>query len=71
MSELETEYARLSARVTELEAIIRQLVMERRRVLLDENAGLESAMGIEPRTSDLRKAERLSRKGMQGEHERA
>jgi len=58
MSELETEYARLSARVTELEAIIRLLVMERRRGLLVENAGLEDVLGIEPRTSDLRRRDR-------------
>ena len=59
----EKEIARLTERLTTLEAMIRMMAMERRRVLLDENAGLEAAMGIEPRTSDLRKAERQSRKG--------
>ena len=58
MSELETEVGRLAERITAIEAMIRQLVMERRRGLLVENAGLEDVLGIEPRTSDLRRRDR-------------
>jgi len=63
MIDLETEIARLVDRITTLEAMIHQLAMERRRVLLDENAGLEAALNIDPRTSDLRRQDRQSRKG--------
>ena len=77
MIDLETEVKILAGRIdavmeivtdrhreiVALEAMIHQLAMERRRVLLDENAGLEAALNIDPRTSDLRRQDRQSRKG--------
>lgn len=56
----------LSRRVTQLEATLRGLTMERRRCLLDEVNALEAAVDVSPRTSELRKMARATdvRSGM-------
>jgi len=56
----------LAERLAHLETLVRGLCMDRRRVLLDEVNGIEAALDVAPRTSELRKLDKQSRKGSAG-----
>ena len=62
----ETDVTAIAERLARLENAVQglaRLAMERRRVALDEVNCIEAALDVAPRTSELRKLDKQSRKG--------